>query len=168
MFSLSVLQIQIPDGREKAAQEAGATSSYDDYNEMQIEEGLDIVSVCPRWGTERLDMVLACLNNGCHVYCEIPMTMTLADGDQIVQTAKANNLKVAVAHQAVYLPRLHQLKQLIENGKIIAAIPEERLNREKKSRVFPIPSLGRWRPRPRVAASSRRQSWPPWPSSWPK
>ena len=107
-----------PDGREKAAQEAGATSSYADYNEMLIEEDLDIVSVCPRWGTERLDMVLACLNNGCHVYCEKPMTMTLADGDQIVQTAKANNLKVAVAHQAVYLPRLHQLRQLIENGKI--------------------------------------------------
>tara|TARA_B100001964_G_scaffold222422_1_gene267334 strand:- start:94 stop:858 length:765 start_codon:yes stop_codon:yes gene_type:complete len=46
------------------------------------------------------------------------MTMTLADGDQIVQTAKAKKLKVAVAHQAVYLPRLHQLKQLIEHGKI--------------------------------------------------
>ena len=107
-----------PDGRKKAAQEAGATSSYADYNEMLAEEDLDIVSVCPRWGTERLDMVLACLNNGCHVYCEKPMTMTLAEGDQIVKNAKAKNLKVAVAHQAVYLPRLHQLKQLIEHGKI--------------------------------------------------
>ncbi|HIB86299.1 TPA: Gfo/Idh/MocA family oxidoreductase [Candidatus Poribacteria bacterium] len=107
-----------PDGREKAVQEAGAMSSYADYNEMLVEEDLDIVSVCPRWVSEHLDMVLACLNNGCHVYCEKPMTMTLADGDQIVQTAKAKNLKVAVAHQAVYLPRLHQLKQLIESGKI--------------------------------------------------
>ena len=107
-----------PEGREKAVQEAGATSSYADYNEMLADEDLDIVSVCPRWGTERLDMVLACLNNGCHVYCEKPMTMTLADGDQIVRTAKTRNLKVAVAHQAVYLPRIHQLKQLIENGRI--------------------------------------------------
>ena len=106
------------DGREKAAAEAGASRSYADYREMLEKEELDIVSVCPRLTVEHLDMVTACLEAGCHVYSEKPMTATLADGDKIVETAKARGLKVAVAHQAVYLPATHAIKQMLNDGKI--------------------------------------------------
>ena len=106
------------EGREKAAAEAGALRSYADYRDMLEKEELDIVSVCPRWTTEHLDMVTACLEAGCSVYSEKPMTSTLADGDKIVETAKARGLKVAVAHQAVYLPATHAIKQMLEEGKI--------------------------------------------------
>ncbi|MCG9131013.1 Gfo/Idh/MocA family oxidoreductase [Candidatus Poribacteria bacterium] len=106
------------EGREKAAAEAGALRSYADYRDMLEKEELDIVSVCPRWTTEHLDMVTACLEAGCSVYSEKPMTSTLADGDKIVETAKARGLKVAVAHQAVYLPATHAIKQMLDDGKI--------------------------------------------------
>ena len=106
------------DGREKAAAEAGALRSYADYRDMLEKEDLDIVSVCPRWTVEHVDMVTACIEAGCHVYSEKPMTATLADGDKIVETAKANGKKVAVAHQAVYLPATHAIKQMLDDGKI--------------------------------------------------
>jgi predicted dehydrogenase len=106
------------EGREKAAAEAGALRSYTDYRDMLEKESLDIVSVCPRWVTEHLDMVTACLEAGCNVYCEKPMTGSLAEGDKIVETAKAHGLKVAVAHQAVYLPATHAIKQMLNDGKI--------------------------------------------------
>ena len=106
------------EGREKAAAEAGALRSYADYRDMLEKEELDIVSVCPRWTTEHVAMVTACLEAGCSVYSEKPMTSTLADGDKIVETAKARGLKVAVAHQAVYLPATHAIKQLLDDGKI--------------------------------------------------
>ncbi len=106
------------EGREKAAAEAGALRSYADYRDMLEKEELDIVSVCPRWTTEHLDMVTACLEAGCSVYSEKPMTSTLADGDKIVETAKARGLKVAVAHQAVYLPATHAIKEMLDAGKI--------------------------------------------------
>ncbi len=106
------------EGREKAAAEAGALRSYADYRDMLEKETLDIVSVCPRWVTEHLDMVTACLEAGCNVYCEKPMTGSLAEGDKIVETAKAHGLKVAVAHQAVYLPATHAIKQMLNDGKI--------------------------------------------------
>jgi len=109
------------DGRNKAVAETGAISSYTDYHDMLTEEALDIVSVCPRWATERLDMVLACLEAGCHVYCEKPVALSLADGDQMIQLAEDKKLKVAVAHQAVYLPRIQKLKGLLEQG-IIGSI----------------------------------------------
>ena len=106
------------EGREKAAAEAGASRSYADYRDMLEKEDLDIVSVCPRWTSDHVAMVTACLEAGCSVYSEKPMTSTLADGDIIVETANAQGLKVAVAHQAVYLPATHAIKEMLDAGKI--------------------------------------------------
>ena len=83
-----------PVGREKAAMETDALRNYTDYREMLEKEDLDIVSVCPRWVTDHVEMVLACLKSGCHVYCEKPMTANLADGDLIVETAKQKGHQV--------------------------------------------------------------------------
>lgn len=105
-------------GREKAMADTGAERGYADYREMLAKEQLDIVSVCPRWVPEHLAMVTACLEAGCNVYCEKPMTMSLADGDEIVETANARGLKVAIAHQAVYLPATHAIKRMLADGKI--------------------------------------------------
>ncbi len=118
--NVEFIAISDPDesGRAKAVEEAGAKRSYADYRDMLDKESLDIVSVCPRWTTEHLDMVTACLEAGCSVYCEKPMTGSLAEGDRIVETAKQNGLKVAVAHQAVYLPATHTIKQMLNDGKI--------------------------------------------------
>ena len=118
--NVEFIAISDPDesGRAKAVEESGALRSYADYRDMLEKETLDIVSVCPRWVTEHLDMVTACLEAGCHVYCEKPMTGSLEEGDKIVETAKANGLKVAVAHQAVYLPATHAIRQMLNDGKI--------------------------------------------------
>lgn len=118
--NVDCIAVSDPDaaGREKAAAEAGASRQYTDYREMLEKEDLDIVSVCPRWPGEHVAMITACLEAGCSVYSEKPMTATLAEGDKIVAAAKAHGGKVAVAHQAVYLPATHAIKQLLEDGKI--------------------------------------------------
>ena len=64
-------------GRKKAVEETGAIRDYPDYRDMLAKEELDIVSVCPRWIPEHLEMVPDCLEAGCHIYCEKPMTATL-------------------------------------------------------------------------------------------
>ena len=106
------------EGREAARIETGAPRSYADYHEMLASESPDLVSVCPRWTDCHLEMVLACLDAGAHVYCEKPMTWNLADGDAIVAKAEEVGRKVAVAHQAVYLPRIHGVRQLLREGRI--------------------------------------------------
>ena len=118
--NVEFIAIADPDeaGREKAMADTGAARGYADYREMLDKEQLDIVSVCPRWVPEHLAMVTACLEAGCNVYCEKPMTMSLANGDEIVETARAGGLKVAVAHQAVYLPATHAIKRMLADGKI--------------------------------------------------
>jgi len=105
-------------GRAKAREETGAPRAYADYQEMLKQEQPHIVSVCPRWTDCHLEMVLACLEAGAHVYCEKPMTWNLEEGDQIVSMAGMAGKKVAVAHQGVYLPRVQKVKQWLEEGRI--------------------------------------------------
>lgn len=118
--NVEFIAISDPDeaGRAKAVQESSAERSYADYRDMLNKETLHIVSVCPRWVPEHIDMLTACLEAGCNVYCEKPMTMSLADGDIIVDTAKKHGLKIAVAHQAVYLPATHAIRQMLNDRKI--------------------------------------------------
>jgi len=105
-------------GRERARERNGSPRAYANYHDMLTEEAPDLVSVCPRWTDCHLEMVMACLEAGAHVYCEKPMTWNLADGDTIVTRADALSRKVAVAHQAVYLPRVQQLRKLLQDGRI--------------------------------------------------
>src|SRR4051794_7895950 len=105
-------------GRRKAVAETGAAREYGDYRQMLERERLDLVSVCPRWVDCHVEMVLACLEAGCHVYCEKPMTASLEEGDRIVAAAKRARRKVAVAHQGVYLPGAHTVRRLLQEGRV--------------------------------------------------
>ena len=118
--NIEFVAIADPDeaGRQEEMEKTGVQRGYSDYREMLDKEDLDIVSMGPRWTTDHLDMLLACINSGYHVYSEKPMTATLAEGDQIVEAASQNRIKVAVAHQAVYLPSIQAVKRMLHDGAI--------------------------------------------------
>ncbi len=103
-------------GRQKAQGELQAPRAYADYRQMLEVERPDIVTVGPRWTDCHLPMVMDCLAAGAHVYCEKPMTWNLQDADAIVTAAEAARRKVAVAHQAVYLPRVQHLRDQLHAG----------------------------------------------------
>jgi len=105
-------------GREKAKGDTGAIRAYADYREMLEKEDLDIVSVCPRWVDCHLEMLLACIDAGCHIYCEKPMVASPEDGDKILESAERAGLRIAVAHQGVYLPGIQAIKRMLDEGKI--------------------------------------------------
>ncbi len=105
-------------GRKKAQEQTGALRSYADYREMLASEDLDIVSVCPRWTDCHLEMVLACIDAGCHVYCEKPIAPSLAEADRMVEAADQAGLKIAVSHQGVYLSGFQAIKRMLDEGRI--------------------------------------------------
>ncbi|OGG46749.1 MAG: hypothetical protein A3F84_18185 [Candidatus Handelsmanbacteria bacterium RIFCSPLOWO2_12_FULL_64_10] len=105
-------------GREKARAQTGAPRVYADYRELLEKERPDLVSVCPRWTDCHVELVLACIEAGCHVYCEKPMTATLEEGDRIVAASERAGRKVAVAHQGVYLPQTHAVRRMLREGRI--------------------------------------------------
>ncbi len=84
---VDLVAIADPDdeGRAAAKEETGAKTDYADYRDMLEKEDLDIVSVCPRWVDCHLEMVLACADAGCHIYCEKPIAMSLEDAEAWVR-----------------------------------------------------------------------------------
>ncbi len=106
------------EGRRQAAEEIGAERTYADYREMLKVEDLDVAIVCPRWVDCHEEMVTACVEAGCHVYCEKPFAPSLEAGDRMVAAADRAGVKLAVAHQGVYLSQIHAVKRLLEEGRI--------------------------------------------------
>ncbi len=117
---VSVVAVADPEeeGRLKAASDVDAERTYADYRDMLSSEDLDLVTVGPRWVDCHEEMVLACIEAGCHVYCEKPLAADLASADRMVAAADASGVKLAVAHQGVYLPQVHRVKQMLADGAI--------------------------------------------------
>ena len=66
-----------PAGRERVASRLGVDRSYADYGRMLKREKLDVVCVGPRWHNERVAMVTAAAEAGCHIYFEKPFAPTV-------------------------------------------------------------------------------------------
>jgi predicted dehydrogenase len=91
---------------------------YADYRKMLDEAKPDIVAVAPRWIDQHRDMVVAAAQRGMHVYMEKPFCRTLDEADQIVAACEKHRVKLAIAHQTRYSPRLHVVRRLLEEGAI--------------------------------------------------
>ncbi|MCL4204505.1 MAG: Gfo/Idh/MocA family oxidoreductase [Pirellulaceae bacterium] len=91
---------------------------YADYRQMLDEAKPDVVAVAPRWLDQHRDMVVAAAERGMHVYMEKPFCRTLEEADEIVAACEKHKVKLAIAHQTRYSPRLQMVRQLLEEGAI--------------------------------------------------
>jgi predicted dehydrogenase len=105
-------------GRAAAAQRLGAKNAYADYRQMLEKERPQIVSVADRWLDAHRDMVVACARAGASIFLEKPMCRTLAEADEMVRECEMRHVKLAIAHQTRYSPRLARLRELIADGRL--------------------------------------------------
>ncbi|MCH2582185.1 MAG: Gfo/Idh/MocA family oxidoreductase, partial [Planctomycetes bacterium] len=106
-----------PAGLKARADRLGIKARYGDYRKMLAAETPDIVSVAPRWPDCHHDMVLACAEHGASVFLEKPMCRTLAEADSMVRACEEKHVKLAIAHQTRYSPRIKTVQKLIKDGK---------------------------------------------------
>jgi predicted dehydrogenase len=106
------------EGRAAAAKRLGAPQAYADYRQMLERERPAIVSVAPRWLDAHRDMVLACAQAGASIFMEKPMCRTLAEADEMVRACETHHVKLAIAHQTRYSPRLQIVRDLIGAGRL--------------------------------------------------
>jgi predicted dehydrogenase len=104
-------------GRAAAARRLGAKNAYADYREMLDKERPQIVSVADRFLDQHKDMVVACARAGASVFLEKPMARTLAEADEMVTACERHHVKLAIAHQTRYSPRLQRIRELIDDGR---------------------------------------------------
>ncbi len=103
-------------GRIAAQKRLGATQAYAEYRVMLQKERPHIVSVAPRFLDEHRDMVLACAEVGASMYMEKPMCRSAAEADEMVAACEKAHVKLAIAHQTRYSPRIPRIKELIASG----------------------------------------------------
>jgi predicted dehydrogenase len=103
-------------GRAAAAARLKAKNAYADYRVMLEKEKPHIVSVAPRWLDCHHDMVLACARAGAHVFLEKPMCRTLLEADAMIRACEMHHVKLAIAHQTRYSPRIDRVKELLAAG----------------------------------------------------
>jgi predicted dehydrogenase len=95
----------------------GVDRLYPDYRQMLEREKPDLVSIGPRWVTDRLPMVQAAAAAGCHLYCEKPFAGDLVTADGMLAACQAANVKIAVAHQFRAMPPVRETFSQIRAGK---------------------------------------------------
>jgi predicted dehydrogenase len=105
-------------GRAAAAQRLKAGKSYADYRQMLEKEKPQIVSVASRFLDAHRDMVVACARAGASIFLEKPMCRTLAEADEMVRACEMHHVKLAIAHQTRYSPRVRVIKDMIGSGQL--------------------------------------------------
>jgi len=105
-------------GRAEAAKRLKAPAAFADYRQMLAEAKPQIVAIGPRWLDQHRDMVLAAAERGCHIYMEKPLCRTPAEADEMAAACKQHKVKLALAHQTRYSPRLQAVRDLIADGEL--------------------------------------------------
>jgi predicted dehydrogenase len=95
-----------------------AAASFLDYRKLLDDVKPDVVSICPRWLDEHHAMAMAAVDRGIHVYIEKPFCRNLAEADEIVDACQRKHVKLAIAHQTRYSPKIEVVKKLIADGAI--------------------------------------------------
>src|SRR5215831_17441398 len=81
-------------------------------------DNAEIVAVADRHLDLHRDMVVACARAGASVFLEKPMARTLEEADEMVRACEAHHVKLAIAHQTRYSPRVARLRELIASGRL--------------------------------------------------
>ncbi len=105
-------------GRAEALQRLPGTQGFADYRRMLDEVKPDIVSVAPRWLDQHCDMVVAAAERGIHIYLEKPLCRTIEEADRMAAACEKNRVKLAIAFQSRYSPKLPVIRNLIDSGRL--------------------------------------------------
>jgi UDP-N-acetylglucosamine 3-dehydrogenase len=90
---------------------------YTDYRSMLDEEQLDLVSVVV---PTRQHYVVArdVIEHGLHIFIEKPLTLTLTEGQALIDAAREKDVKLGVGHIERFNPAVVELKRRLEHGQL--------------------------------------------------
>lgn len=107
-------------------------TAYADYETMLAREAPDIVSIAVPTRLHRV-VAVAALEAGCHVFVEKPLSLSVADGQAILDAAQRSQHILAVGHVERFNPAVIELKRRLNSGQL------GRLFQLRSRRVGPFP-----------------------------
>ncbi|MEM1507940.1 MAG: Gfo/Idh/MocA family oxidoreductase [Candidatus Bathyarchaeia archaeon] len=88
---------------------------YTDYRRMLKEAPIDAVIVnTPHY--QHYPMAIDAMESGKHVLVDKPMAISLKEADDMIMTARRNNVKLGVILQSRFDPTMRKLKDAADNG----------------------------------------------------
>lgn len=109
-----------------------AVKKYMDYQQLLSNEKPDLVAICTESGKHG-QIALDCIDAGSHLIIEKPISLSLEEADQIIDKAKAKNVKVSACHQNRFNKSIQKLREAVEAGrfgKLLHGTAHIRWNRE--------------------------------------
>ena len=104
---------------------------YNDYKDLLKNDDIDIITIATESGYHP-KIAIEAMKAGKHVIIEKPMALSIKDADEMIETSKEENKKLAVCHQNRFNPTIQKLREAIEAdrfGKLVHAVASIRWNR---------------------------------------
>lgn len=112
---VGVTDAQVGIGRKVASD--FACKWFDSATEMIGSGDVDAVVIAtPHW--QHAELAMASLREGLHVLCEKPLTVTVAQADEVLRVADESPGIFAVVHQKRFEPAYLGAKRLLESGEL--------------------------------------------------
>lgn len=89
---------------------------YLDYKEMLVNEKPDLVAIATESG-KHAQIALDCIEAGCNLIVEKPITLSLEDADRIIEKAKEKGVKVCACHQNRFNKSIQKIREAIERDR---------------------------------------------------
>ena len=102
---------------ESFAKQFGAKRWFADWRDVLRDGEIDAVYIATPVHLHAAQTVAA-VEAGKHVLCEKPMALNVADCEQMIAAARANNVKLGIAYYRHFYPVIHRIKDLIESREI--------------------------------------------------
>jgi predicted dehydrogenase len=109
--------VDLDEAAVKAQSQELGVRAFTDYREMLNAGIVDAVSIATPHHLHAI-IGLECLNAGVHVFTEKPLANRVSDADAMIETAKAQDLKICVGHQYRTYRTPQTMKHLIDTGVI--------------------------------------------------
>lgn len=89
---------------------------YEDYRRLLREEKPDVAAIATESGYHA-QIAIDCMKQGIHVIVEKPMAMSVSEGQEMIETARRNHVKLCIAHQNRFNPAVKKLREAVETGR---------------------------------------------------
>jgi predicted dehydrogenase len=116
-ISLTGVASRKSDTAKAFAQKWGIGAYYDDYRQMLLNPGIDIVYIASPHSAH-YEQVLAALEHGKHVLCEKPLTLNASQARTCVELAKMKGLFLMEAVWMRFIPAISRVKEMLSQGVI--------------------------------------------------
>ena len=125
------LEMKNMEDKKRKFELPSSVRTYVDYKKMIEEETPDLIAIATESG-KHASIALDCIEAGCNLIIEKPISLSLEDADRIIKKSKEKNVKVCACHQNRFNKSIQKIREALEKerfGRLFYGTAHIRWNR---------------------------------------